>query len=395
VHKAGLAWVLLLGLMTVDVSHAADLPPPDILRSIITKLTPHRLGIEFLRTESQPNNICRLQPYEMRLTSGDKPPTSYSVLLDPQQDGTAVAPHEFFAVLTRVTVDTDGSPHTFHPEDPDGAGSCVRSRDSNGQEVAQGVCAIERFPNGDIHVFRDDTDLAGRELTSEWQGMWPLVRDRRLKPIDMETVGGQKGRYLFYWEDRRLTAVFSDDIVPQDHQGYPCMQDRGSAYAGYFITATSLRQIAPTREDGCSAQRYIDAETVPYFVLPKGGFGDVRVGDVVIAQINQNGVVRTVYGLVGDAGGGRLGEASVAFNASLLGKPTGFMLSLRETWAVDIDGPKVAVLVLGGTREKLNGLYNPANVSAVARSEFARWGGADGIRRLEACFAAAPVNARR
>jgi hypothetical protein len=335
-----------------------------------------------------------MQPYDMRFVSGDNLVSSYSVLLDPQS-GNTVVPHEFYAVLTRVTVDTSGSPHTYHPEDPEGTGACQRMRDSSGQETLQGICAIEKFTNGDIHVFRDDTDLAGRELSSEWQGMWPLVRDRRLKPIGMDTVGGQKNRYLFYWDERRLTAVFNNDIVPQDRQGYPCMQDRGSAYAGYFVAATSLKQIAPTREDGCSPQRYLDAETVPYFVLPKGGFGEVRVGDIVIAQINQGGTVRMVYGLVGDAGGVRLGEASVAFNASLLGKSTGLMLSLRETWAVDIDGPKVAVLVLGGTREKLNGLYNFSNISAVARSEFARWGGADAIKRLEACFAAAPVNGRR
>jgi hypothetical protein len=396
VRKTRLASVLLLGLMTVDAGHAADVPPADILNSIIAKLTPpsRRVDIEFVQGASQPNNICRLQPYDMRFVARDRMVGSYSVLLDPQS-GTNVVPHEFFAVLTRITVDTDGSPHTYHPEDPEGTGSCQRTRDGSGHETLQGICAIEKFANGDAHVFRDDTDLAGSELVGEWRDMWPLVRDRKLKSVDMGTVGGQKNRYLFYWDARRLTTVFNDDVIPRDHQGYPCMQDKGSAYADYFVAATSLRQIAPTREDGCAPQRYLDAETVPYFVLPKGGFGEVRVGDIVIAQILQNGVTRTVYGLVGDAGGARLGEASVAFNAGLLGKSTTSIASMRDTWALDIDGPKVAILVLGGTREKLNGWYHPSNVNSVARGEFARWGGGDPMKRMEACFAAAPANSRR
>jgi hypothetical protein len=395
VRNLGFASVLLTAVMAVGTSRAADVPPPDILGSIVAKLSPqHHTEIEFVKDALPPSSLCRLQPYDMRFVSSERLVRSYSVMLDPQSGG-AVSPHEFFAVLSRITVDTDGSPHTYHPEDPDGTGTCQRVRNSNGQETLQGICAIEKFANGDAHVFRDDVDLAGGEMVAEWRDLWPLIRERRLKPVDLDTGDGQKNRYLFYWDARRLTAVFNDDVIPRDRRGFPCMQEQGSAYAGYFVAATTQKQIAPTREDGCAPQRYLDAETVPYFVLPKGGFGDVRVGDVAIAQIVQNGTTRTVYGLVGDAGGGRLGEASVAFNAALLGKLTGSLSSMRDTWALDIDGARVAVLVLGGTREKFNGLYTPANIGVVARSELARWGGNEPLRRFEACAAASPVNPKR
>jgi hypothetical protein len=389
-----IALISLLGMLTIGTGRAADIPPPNILSSIIGKIAPHHADIEFAPATIQPDPICRMQPHEMRFVGGSgRTVGSYSVMLDPQTS-TAITPREFFAVLTRITVDTDGSQHTYHPEDPEGTGTCQRARDGNGQETLEGVCAIEKFVNGDAHVFRDDNDLSGADLANEWRDMWPLISSRRLKPVNMETVGGPAGRYMFYWDARQLTAIFNNEVIPHDNNGYPCTQNSASRYAGYFLAATTLRQIGPTREDGCAPEHYLDAETVPYFVLPKGGFGNVRVGDVVIAQIIQHNITRTVFGVVGDAGGGRLGEASVAFNAALLGKSVSTMASMRETWSLDVDGPKVALLVLGGTNEKLNGIYTAANIAEVARSELGRWNGGDTMRRFDACVSAATVNGR-
>jgi hypothetical protein len=390
-----MALVVLLWTFTSEAGGATDAPPPNVLTSILSKLAPHRTTIEFAPVAMQAIPACRMQPYEMRFVSESSGRTvgSHSVLLDPQS-GSGLTPREFFAVLTRITLDTDGSAHTYHPEDPEGTGICQRVRDGNGQEQLQGVCPIEKFVNGDAHLFRDDFDLSGADFVNEWRDMWPLIRDRRLKSVNMQTLGSLPDRYMFYWDARHLTAVFNGAVIPHDNDGYPCIQGRDSSFPGYFVAATTLTQIGPTREDGCAPQRYLDAESVPYFVLPKGGFGEVRVGDVVIAQFIQGNVARTIYGVVGDAGGARLGEGSIAFNAALLGKTTSPMASLREAWALDLDGPKVALLVLGGTNQRLNGIYTPANIRDVARSEFVRWSGGENMGRFEACVAAATANAR-
>jgi hypothetical protein len=60
--------------------------------------------------------------------------------------------------------------------------------------------------------------------------------------------------------------------------GYPCVHDAESGDPGYFIGATALHHEAQVRSDGCSPLSYIDADTVPFFVLPKGGFGMINVG---------------------------------------------------------------------------------------------------------------------
>lgn len=388
-----IALILLLEALAVDAGRAADIPPPNVLASILSKLAPRSIEIEFTRTAAQPNPSCRMQPNEMRFVDDSgRTVGSYSVLLEGQSSNPAI-PRDFFAVLSRVTVDTDGSPHTYHPEDPEGKGTCQRVRDNN-QELLDGICPIEKFTNGDAHVFLNENELSGGDLATKWGEMWPLVRNRQLKSVNMASVGGSSDRYMFYWEAGRLAAIFNRSVIPHDKDGYPCTQDRDSAYAGYFIAATTLKQIGPTREDGCAPQHNLDSEMVPYFALPKGKFGEAHVGDVVIAQFIQNATSRTVFGIVGDVGGSRLGEGSVAFNAALLGRPIGPMASLREAWGLDIGYGKAAVLVLGGSRRKLNGLYTPNIISEVAGNELMRWGGGDAMRRFEACTTAANVNGK-
>jgi len=116
----------------------------------------------------------------------------------------------------------------------------------------------------------------------------------------------------------------------------------------------------------------------------------VRVGDIAIVQSKD----RTVYALVGDEGPGtKLGEGSIALNASLLGKTGDPLLSMKDTWAIDIEGRAVSVLVLGGTHMSLNGDYSPRNIEAVARQELKRWNGdGDPMARFEACKTTAPAN---
>jgi hypothetical protein len=52
------------------------------------------------------------------------------------------------------------------------------------------------------------------------------------------------------------------------------------------------------------------------------------------------------------------------------------------------DNATLAILVLSGTKQRLNGDYSRANIEKVGRAEFARWngGGANMTTRLNACL---------
>ena len=66
---------------------------------------------------------------------------------------------------------------------------------------------------------------------------------------------------------------------------------------------------------------------------------------------------------------------------------------MKDTWAIDIQGRPVSLLVLGGTNKSLNGDYSPRNIEAVARQELKRWNGdGDPMARFEACKTTAPAN---
>ena len=131
----------------------------------------------------------------------------------------------------------------------------------------------------------------------------------------------------------RSLALFRDNIIPKDRNGYPCRYDAADgARNGYFVSSTTLENATPARADGCAVHRYLDAETVPFVVLPLGGFGQVHIGDIAVVQSKD----QTVYALVGDEGPGtKLGEASIALNAKLLGKSGEPMLTMKDTWAID------------------------------------------------------------
>lgn len=380
------------------MAHAQDAPAPDILRSIIGKLEskPAPTGILFrASTPSAPGNACPMQPFDMVLTRNGDPVRTYAVMLDRQANPAAPAPKQILSVITRVAVDADGSARAYHPEDPEGAGTCTLSPGRDGKPYPRGICALDKFSSGRMQLFNGDERLTKDNLVREWKDIWPLIRDRKLKPVDLRSLepAAPDGYYFFHWRARNLTAFFKRFIVPQSKDGYPCLHGAESPFAGYFVAATTLNHNAPARADACAPARYIDAETIPFFVLPKGGFGDVRIGDVMVARMTKGGIDRTVFGIVADAGPpGQFGEGSVALNAALLGKADVPVMNMKETWALDIEGPPVTVLVLGGTRGLLKGDYSKRNIEAVARAEFARWGGADPMRQLSACTSAAKVN---
>jgi hypothetical protein len=292
-------------------------------------------------------------------------------------------------VVNRMTVDADGSPRSYHPNDPSGAGRCEPVSQPDGSTTLSGVCALDAFPSGSILLFRGSNKLAGRDLAPQWSQIWPLIRDRKLKSVSLSAVAGPRvaeGYYFFHWRAENLTAFLKDTIIPKTNDGFPCLRDNNSPYPGYFLSATTLvDDSAPSREDGCRPAHYMDAEKVPFIVLPRGGFGNVGIGDVAIVRLEGSGQSKPIYAIVGDGGPAhRVGEGSVALNQTLLSK-SGMAMNARDIYALDISGRAISILVLGGTKSLFGGDYSPQNIRAVTEKRFREWSGGDTTARLDAC----------
>jgi hypothetical protein len=387
-----LLFALLFSLPSLHSSHAQDAPSKDVLADIVRQVTVRPASISFERGTGTADNICGLQPAQMNLSRSGHVARSFSVLVD-KTAGTN-APREFFVTLKRIAVDADGSGRAYHPQDPLGRGVCQRTISADGRPVLDGICALDEFSSSGTNLYKGSQRLSGEAFTSSWKAIWPKISERSLKSVTLAEAYGHgvpEKFYFFYWHERGLLALFRDNIIPKDSAGYPCRYDAADGPRnGYFVSSTTLENGTAARADGCAVHRYLDAESVPFVVLPLGGFGQVRIGDIAILQLKD----RTVYGIVGDEGPGtKLGEGSIALNAKLLGKSAEPLLTMKDTWAIDIQGRAVSLLVLGGTNKSLNGDYSPRNIEAVAQRELKRWNGdGDPMTRFEACKTAAPVN---
>ena len=126
-----------------------------------------------------------------------------------------------------------------------------------------------------------------------------------------------------------------------------------------------------------------------------GSVGTAQIGDIVIGFYKTGGTERIAFGIAGDAGPiEQFGEGSVAFNQILLGQTKKPVINIDDVNSFHIsserlkaDNATLAILVLGGTKQRLNGDYSRENVEKVGRAELARWnGGADMTARLNACL---------
>jgi hypothetical protein len=389
-----------LGLMLWgEAARAQESPPRELLNAIlpqlVRKLPATKISFEVL-AKAQTDRSCGLKPFAMKLTD-DRNTRTFSVLADP--GGSPAAPREVLARITRLAVDADGAERAYHPEDPYGEGVCRRISKPDGVAL-EGICALDPFASASIRIFLGANRLAKPELAAHWKDFWPLVREKKLKSFDLQALAGREvpgGYYLFYWKERNLTAVFTRNVIPMTRDGYPCVRGPESRHPGYFVAATSLKREASERADGCAPGRYLDAEQIPFFVLPGASFGQVNLGDIVVGYLTIGAQERIVFGIAGDMGPfDQFGEGSVAFNRALLGSSAVVMNSMNAK-ALHIDLARkgegaLAILVLGGTRHLLRGDYSRAAIERVGREQFARWNGGTGLARLKTCIAQAPVN---
>jgi hypothetical protein len=384
---------LALSFLAAGSAWAQDTPPLDMLKTIIGRLEGPvpPATISFALQAGGSSEVCNMTPYSMLLSQGEKA-RKYPVLLN-RQEGSSVVPQELFAVVNRIVVDADGSARAYHPEDPDGDGTCQQIPKAGGGTTLNGICALDSFPSGQIHLFRGVNKLRKPDLAPAWKEFWPLIRDHRLKSVPLKDLAEGPnvpvGYHLFYSREKNMTAFFKETIIPLTIDAYPCLHDEKSNAPGYFIAATTLTKEGPTRADGCAPSRFFDAEETPFFVLPGVDLGKIQIGDIVIARLKHAGQDRTVFGVAGDNGPvNNFGEASIAFNQALLGRSHEKVMNSNGANALDIARP-VSILILGGTKHLLHDDYSRANIEAVGREVLSNWSGGNPSRRLDACAAQA------
>jgi hypothetical protein len=399
--------------LSTQLAFADELPTREILEAIfpngeMPQKPRVQIGISFAEDEDHTDAACGLKRVDLIETKGDER-RRFGLLVDPV-GSTPVDPATFLVKLSRLTVDIDGSGRAYHPEDPTGTGVCSEVKE-RGTTSLQGICALAPLSSAEVRVFRGTEHLrifekgkSNPDFASAWSDIWDSIKARQLHRIDLKGLvsdAAAEKSALFYSKGNNTAVVFDTHIIPFRND-YPCLHER-TPYEGYFVAATTLRRYRPRmRVDACDPSQFLDAQRIPFVVVPENVFGNVALGDIVVGYARVGQEDRLVYGIVGDTGPtGQIGEASIAFVSRLLnhrGEPMN--ASAVSELDVDLEKPdaehrdisSVAILVIGKTAKLLRGNYSPGNIERTGKRAFAKWAGAVGAQRLTSCVENAKAN---
>jgi Fungal chitosanase of glycosyl hydrolase group 75 len=187
----------------------------------------------------------------------------------------------------------------------------------------------------------------------------------------------------------RVWDVLSSKIIEKDarpgQEGRPCLDDKG-----FLVSMTAIRAKNSGVQGDCDQSKWIDALTVPAFVLPGGSQfeqGGVSLGNIIVG-LTLREPRKIVLGIVGDIGPhNEIGEASVEMNRILNGLPQGAIPTNRLDAEDRFQGPKTLFLILPGHTNRISQPINAESVKSSAEARFDAWGGKS---RLEACMPEIP-----
>jgi hypothetical protein len=149
--------------------------------------------------------------------------------------------------------------------------------------------------------------------------------------------------------------------------GTPVVQKSDDPAPGFYVSSTALEDPSFSRTD---PRRYVDAESIPYIVLPAGLGAGAGLGDYA-AVINRR-TEAVSYAICGDIGPHRkIGEASIAA-ATAVGVPSSPRVG-------GVSAKIVFYLVFAGS-----GDHRPKpleQIHAAGEKLFAEWGGLERARQ--------------
>jgi hypothetical protein len=165
---------------------------------------------------------------------------------------------------------------------------------------------------------------------------------------------------------------------------HPVVQGAGDPAPGYYVSTTSLEDASIT--DKRNPRRYVDSESIPYFVLPGttsvAGLG-AKLGDFGAVYNPKTG--KLCYAIYADIGPRKkIGEGSIAL-AKALGVPSSPRTGGMEE-------RRLLYVVFPGSRAAHGQAWTHAETSAeiaeAAAPHLLKWGGID---RLKSCYAHLPA----
>ena len=238
-----------------------------------------------------------------------------------------------------MSVNTDGAPTSYHPDDPWGSDGLAINTICNGANAL--------LPNGKVINYRNCKELVKAYKKSKSAG-W----DNPNKPR-MEFYGIAKQGYV------------------------PCTIKTGK-YKGYFVSTTS--QVNDKSFSICEQERYLNALELPFIIYPghrkfiNRGLGKK---DIAIFYNPKKNILE--YAIVGDKGPSRgLAEGSV-FLGKTLNKRTRNPKNRKDTYKYAVK--KVHALLLPNT--SVEPPYTLEKIRREGKLAFENWGGR---KRFDNCI---------
>ena len=223
---------------------------------------------------------------------------------------------EIIFFKTNLRVNTDGSPLSYHPQDPRGRTLAINN-------ICNGI-AVQRVGSTKNLCLNKATYSEAISIFETWR--------------DSGFVKVPTG-YKIIWKNV-LAATKKDGI------DIPCTFKEGQ-YKGYFGSLTALKNGLTSNMGECEVNNQVNSVTTPALVLVGGsnnivrGFG-ARVGDLLIAYNPQTQLLSAA--VIGDTGPtDNLGEGSVFLNMRLLGR-TNPPTNQAETYRLAIDQALIAII---------------------------------------------------
>lgn len=220
---------------------------------------------------------------------------------------------------TKLRVNTDGSPMSYHPQDPRGKNQALNN-----------ICNA-------IVVKRVgfDKNLCFTNF-GEAIGVFEKFRDSNYQTVPQG--------FRITWENVLAT-------VKANGKNIPCVFKTGN-HQGYFGSLTALKNGLTEDKGECEVSDQVNPMTVPALVLVGGqnvvkDFG-AKVGDLLVAYNPKTQLISSA--IIGDTGPkDNLGEGSVLLNMKLLGTTTP-PTNKAETFKLSIENAQVLVAIIPASR---------------------------------------------
>jgi hypothetical protein len=249
---------------------------------------------------------------------------SRTVMFEPQkrkilllQEPTGTKPVILFQ--TRLRVNTDGTPLSYHPED-------LRGRDRALNNICNAIAVRKRGETANLCL----------TAFSQAIGVFEQYRDSKYRTVP--------DGFEITWANVLAKRVDGGRDVP-------CVFTSGP-FHGYFGSLTALKNGLTANKGECDVNDQVNPMDVPGLVLAGGNnavrdFG-ARRGDLVVAVHLRT--LRVSAAVINDVGPpDNLGEGSVRLNMNLLGVTTP-PRNKAETFKLSIEAPEVLVAIIPGSR---------------------------------------------